>query len=118
MAKQNTIKRNDTQITFSDIPKKNGAYIPFADLAGSTLSFILKQQGGSVFIKKIAQIVPETIDSVQVAKFQYSPVAQDVERMGTYRQEWEVLDVDNKPLTFPNNGLPPYNEVKIVADLG
>lgn len=111
--KKIVIKQNDTQPLFTDIPTIDGAYIPFVDLADYTLSFLLK--GGSVAIKKPAEIVSVTIDAVVAAKFQYQPVGSDVERTGKFKQEWELKAMDGKLLTFPNGD---YNQVKIIADLG
>jgi hypothetical protein len=112
--KKITIKQHDTNQLFTDIPTIDGDYIPFGDLTGYTLSFLLK--GGVVAIKKTAQIVSTTISSQAVAKFQYQPVADDVSQVvSKLKQEWELEAPDGKLLTFPN---ADYNEVKIIADLG
>lgn len=113
MSKKIVIKRNDTKPLFTDIPTIDGAYIPFADLSGYTLSFLMK--GGAVTLKKTAEIISVTINSVAVAKFQYQSVADDVSQVGKFKQEWELRAPDAKLLTFPNGD---YNQVKIIADLG
>jgi hypothetical protein len=117
------IKRGDTKPKFLDVPLLDGARIPYDDLAGCTLSFLLK--GGAIAFKRSAEITSKTIDAVAVAQFEYQPVAEDVAQTGKFKQEWELVYPSGKPLTFPNGGynaagqkLPDYNTVKIVADLG
>jgi hypothetical protein len=82
--------------------------VPPGDLAGCTLSFLLKNADGTVAIKKAAVI---NVDGT----FSYDPVPSDVATVGKFQQEWEVVYPSTKILTFPNNG---YNIVKIIADLG
>jgi len=98
-------KQHDTKITFTDTPTIDGVAVPPGDLAGCTLSFLLKGA-----IKQIKQ--PAVIAS---GTFSYDPVATDVDTVDKCQQEWEVVYPTGKILTFPNTG---YNIVKIIADLG
>lgn len=99
-------KQHDTKITFRDTPTIDDVPILPADLAGCTVSFLLKS--ADVSIKKPAVIGGD-------GTFSYDPVAADVQTVGKYQQEWELVYPSGKILTFPNNG---YNVVKIIADLG
>jgi len=102
-------KQHDTKITFTDTPTIDGVVVPPANLAGCTLSFLLKDQSNPAnAIKKAATI---NVDGT----FSYQPVPADVATIGKYQQEWEVIYPSGQILTFPNNG---YNIVKIIADLG
>ena len=102
-------KQHDTKITFKDTPTIDDVVIPPANLAGCTLSFLLKDSAGIVpAIKKVATINGD-------GTFSYDPVAADVANTGKFQQEWELVYPTGKILTFPNNG---YNIVKIIADLG
>jgi hypothetical protein len=101
-----TLKQHDTKITFTDIPKVDGVTLTPTDLAGCTLSFILKS--ATVSIKQAAVI---TVGGT----FSYDPLPADVAVAGDYQQEWEVVYPSSKILTFPNS---EYNTVKIIADLG
>jgi hypothetical protein len=101
-----TTKQHDTKITFKDTPTIDGVPIPPANLAGCTVSFLLKD--ADLAIKKVAVI---NVDGT----FSYDPVAGDVSTIGKFQQEWEVVYPTGKILTFPNDG---YNTVKIIADLG
>jgi hypothetical protein len=104
-----TTKQHDTKITFTDTPTLDGVPIPPANLAGCTVSFLMKISDGSIpGIKKTAVI---NVDGT----FSYDPVAGDVATIGKFQQEWEVVYPTSKILTFPNDG---YNTVKIIADLG
>jgi hypothetical protein len=114
------IKRNDTKILFSDIPKIDGVPMTPDDVAGCTVSFILKgkaEDGTDVAIKTAATITsttdPDTGETV--AEFQYEPSAGDVAKTGVFRQEWELVFPSAKILTFPNTG---SNTVRIIPDLG
>jgi hypothetical protein len=99
-------KQHDTKITFRDTPTIDDVPIPPGDLAGCTLSFLLKD--ADTAIKKAAII---NVDG----SFSYDPVPADVATIGKFQQEWELVYPSGKILTFPNNG---YNIVKIIADLG
>jgi hypothetical protein len=99
-------KQHDTKITFKDTPTIDGIAIPPANLAGCTLSFLLKSD--TIAIKQTAIINPD-------GTFGYDPVPGDVANIGKFQQEWELVYPTGKILTFPNNG---YNIVKIIADLG
>jgi hypothetical protein len=99
-------KQHDTKITFKDTPTIDGVPVPPANLAGCTVSFLLKD--ADLAIKKTAVI---NVDGT----FSYDPVPTDVSTVGKFQQEWEVLYPTGKILTFPNDG---YNTVKIIADLG
>jgi len=99
-------KQHDTKIRFRDTPTIDGVPLTSGDLAGCTLSFLMK--GDAKALKQPATINPD-------ATFSYDPVATDVDTVGKYQQEWEVIFPNTKILTFPNNG---YNIVKIIADLG
>ena len=101
-------KQHDTKLKFTDTPTIDGVVVPAVDLASCTLSFIMKSDDPAISIKQDADI---ELDGT----FSYEPVASDVETIGKFRQEWEVVYPGNKILTFPNDG---YNTVKIIADLG
>jgi len=101
-----TLKQHDTKITFKDVPKVDGVALTPTDLAGATLSFILKN--ATIAIKH-----PATINAD--ASFSYDPIPSDVAAVGDFQQEWEVVYASGKILTFPNN---TYNAVSIIADLG
>jgi hypothetical protein len=103
-------KLHDTKITFTDSPTIDGVPVPPTDFSGCSLSFLLKDatQTPPISIKQAAIINPD-------GTFSYDPVATDVDSVGKFQQEWEVLYPTGKILTFPNNG---YNIVKIIADLG
>lgn len=101
-------KQHDTKITFKDTPTIDGTPVLPTDLAGATLSFLLKTMDGAIAIKKAAVINPD-------GTFSYDPVPADVAQIGKFQQEWEVVFANGKILTFPNN---EYNIVKIIADLG
>jgi hypothetical protein len=107
MATTITTKQHDTKITFKDVPTIDGVPVLPADLAGCSVSFLLKN-GGVPGIKKAAVI---NVDGT----FSYDPVAADVATVGKFQQEWEVVYPTGKILTFPNDS---YNIVKIIADLG
>lgn len=106
MATTIVTKQHDTKITFRDTPTIDDVPIPPGDLAGCSVSFLLKSDTFS--IKKAAVI---NVDGT----FSYDPVPVDVANIGKYQQEWELVYPTSKILTFPNNG---YNIVKIIADLG
>jgi hypothetical protein len=106
MAVTVTTKQHDTKITFKDTPKVDGVALTSGDLAGCTLSFILKST--TVSIKQAAVILGD-------ATFSYDPAPADVSTTGDYQQEWEVVYPSGKILTFPNT---EYNTVKIITDLG
>lgn len=106
MATTIVTKQHDTKITFTDTPTIDGVTVPPGDLAGCTLSFLLKSD--TLAIKKAAVIAGD-------GTFSYDPVSADVAEIGKFQQEWEVVYPTGKILTFPNNG---YNVVKIIADLG
>ena len=99
-------KQHDTKITFKDTPTIDDVPIPPANLAGCTLSFLLKNE-----TKSVKQPATINVDGT----FSYDPVASDVADIGKFQQEWELVYPTSKILTFPNNG---YNIVKIIADLG
>jgi hypothetical protein len=99
-------KQHDTKITFKDTPTIDDVPIPPGDLAGCTVSFLLKSD--TLSLKKAAVINGD-------GTFSYDPVAGDVAAVGKFQQEWELVYPTGKILTFPNNG---YNIVKIIADLG
>jgi hypothetical protein len=99
-------KQHDTKITFKDTPTIDDVPILPGDLAGCTLSFLLKD--ADMAIKQAAII---NVDGT----FSYDPVPSDVATIGKFQQEWELVYPSGKILTFPNNG---YNIVKIIADLG
>jgi hypothetical protein len=101
-----TIKQHDTKVTFTDVPKIDGVTVTSGDLAGCTVSFILKS--ATVSIKAPAVITAG-------GTFSYDPVPADVAVIGDYQQEWEVVYPSTKILTFPNGD---YNKVTIIADLG
>ena len=104
-----TIKQHDTQLTFKSTPSINNVPLAPADLAGCTVSFLLKDPTNPAgAIKKAAVINAD-------ATFSYNPVPTDVATIGKYQQEWEVVYPTTKLLTFPNS---EYNIVKIIADLG
>lgn len=104
-----TIKQHDTKIRFIYTPKIDKQRIPPADVAGASLSFMLRNS--SVALKRVAVI----LDQGEYVDFIYDPISDDVAKSGLFRQEWELLTIDGKPLTFPNNG---YNIVEILPDLG
>ena len=99
-------KQHDTKITFTDTPTIDDVPVPPGDLAGCTLSFLLKDVDFA--IKQTAII---NVDGT----FSYDPTPTDVANIGKLQQEWELVYPSGKILTFPNNG---YNIVKIIADLG
>lgn len=101
-----TIKQHDTKVRFRDIPTIDGVPLTAEDLAGCTLSFLLKND--STQIK-----APAVIDTD--GSFYYDPIADDVADIGDFQQEWEVVYPSTKILTFPNSS---YHTVKIIADLG
>ena len=102
-------KQHDTKITFRDTPTIDGVPMLPADLVGCTLSFLLKDTAGLITaIKQTAVINGD-------GTFSYDPVAGDVDEVGKFQQEWELVFPSGKILTFPNDG---YNIVKIIADLG
>jgi hypothetical protein len=101
-------KQHDTKIKFTDTPKIDGVPIPPEDLAGCTLSFIMKQKNGQIAIKQPAVITPG-------GTFEYEPEPEDVAEAGKFQQEWELVYPSGKILTFPND---QYNLVTIKADLG
>lgn len=103
-------KRHDTKITFKDTPTIDGIPIPPANLAGCTLSFIMRNDAADppIAIKQVATI---NVDGT----FSYDPTPTDVAVSGKYLQEWELLYPTSKILTFPNNG---NNVVKIIDDQG
>jgi hypothetical protein len=101
-------KQHDTKITFVDTPTIDYVVVPPGDLAGCSLSFLLKNADGTIELKQPATI---EVDGT----FSYDPLPTDVETVGKFQQEWEVVYPSGKILTFPNNG---YNIVKIIADLG
>lgn len=101
-----TIKQHDTKLKFTDTPTIDDVAVLAADLADCDLSFILKNS--ELSIKQDATITVE-------GTFEYEPEASDVETVGKFKQEWEVVYPSGKILTFPNGG---YNTVKIIADLG
>jgi hypothetical protein len=103
---QITIKRNDTQLTFTDTLLVNG--VP-TDLTGASVSFILKNTATGVTRKRSA-----TITNAEGGAVSYAPVAEDVATEGNFDQEWEVVWVGGKQLSFPTRG---YNRVVIAADL-
>jgi hypothetical protein len=107
-------KQHDTKITFLDTPTIDGVPLTMTDLAGCSVSFLLKIKGDPTGIKQAAVIQADPAMPTQ-AQFKYDPVAGDVDTIGKYEQEWETLFPSGKILTFPNNG---YNIVKIIADLG
>src|SRR5215813_252243 len=100
-------KQHDTKITFMDIPTIDGITVPPGDLAGCTLSFLLKTKDGAIAIKK-----PATINGD--GSFSYDPAPSDVANTANFQQEWEVVYPGGKILTFPNQD---WNTVKIIADL-
>src|SRR5262252_3402404 len=95
MAVEVTTKQHDTKITFFDIPTIDGVTVPPGDLAGCTLSFLLKTKDGSIALKKAAVINPD-------GSFSYDPVPADVATAAKFQQEWEVVYPGGKILTFPN----------------
>ncbi len=105
-----TTKQHDTKITFHDTPTIDGVAIPPANLAGCTVSFLLKDatQTPPIAIKHAAVINGD-------GTFSYDPLPADVAAVGKFQQEWELVYATGKILTFPNDG---YNTVKIIADLG
>lgn len=110
-----TIKQHDTKGTFIFAPTIDGVVVLFADLAGATVSFIMKGKAdddSQVAIKQPAAIVD---DGNGNANFTYDPEAGDVAKSGKFRQEWEVIYPSGKRQTFPNGG---YNTVQILPDLG
>ena len=110
MAQTFIIKQHDTKQSFHYAPTIDGVAIPPGDLAGCTLSFLMKDDATPPLksIKQDAVINPD-------GTFSYDPVAADVDTTGKFKQEWELVYPSTKILTFPNNG---YNVVKILADLG
>lgn len=108
-----TTKQHDTKIRFSDRPEIDGQRVLYSDMSGCTLSFILKSE--TVLIKAPAVIDSEIVGADTLTLFTYDPVATDVEEIGDFQQEWEVVYPSGKILTFPNT---VYNSVKIIADLG
>ena len=102
-------KLHDTKITFTDTPTIDGVVVPPANLAGCTLSFLLKDPTNPAGAIKKAAVI--NVDGT----FSYQPVPADVDTIGKYQQEWEVVYPSGQILTFPNNG---YNIVKVIADLG
>jgi len=109
-------KQHDTKITFADKPTIDGVQMLLTDLAGCTLSFLLKSQDTppTKQIKQTASIGADPA-APTLGYFTYNPVASDVDTAIKCQQEWEVIFPTGKILTFPNNG---YNVVKILADLG
>jgi hypothetical protein len=101
-----TIKKNDTKLLFRQRPTIDGESMSLADLAGCTVSFLMK--GSGIAIKAAATISG-------TGYFEYQPIASDVAKAGTFRQEWELTFPSTKILTFPNGD---YNTVNILADLG
>jgi len=111
-----TSKQHDTKITFKDSPTIDGVPMLAADLAGCTLSWLIKNGDGTVALKRAATISPTGGGpSGTDPLFSYDPVPADVAVIGKYEQEWEVVFPNAKILTFPNDG---YNILKIIADLG
>lgn len=103
-------KQHDTKITFKDNPTIDNVPVPPSDFSGCTVSFLLRCDTITPpkALKQAAVIQPD-------ASFTYDPIPTDVDTIGKYQQEWEVIYPTGKILTFPNNG---YNVVKIIADLG
>jgi len=104
-------KQHDTKVTFRDSPTINGVPVLPADLAGCTVSFLLKDTAPASTIPPIKQPAVINVDGT----FSYDVVPTDVAATGKFQQEWEVAYPNGKLLTFPNDG---YNIVKIIADLG
>lgn len=100
------LKRNDTKGIFNDVLTVDGVAVNLSGIL--FLYFILRKPEKS--IKQIA-----TVTNAATGAVSYQPVAADVNASGKYRQEWEVVFADSRPLTFPNGD---YNEVNILSDLG
>jgi hypothetical protein len=107
-----TIKQNDTKVRFSYIPKIDGVPVPPADFVGATLKFILRNE--SLKISRDAVITPDDEAEPPHVTFDYDPEPEDVAATGKFRQEWRVVTIDGKPLTYPNGG---YNIVEILPSL-
>ncbi len=101
-----TIKKNDTKMRFSQRPTIDGVAIPIDDLANCTVKFLMR--GAGIAIAADADISG-------TGYFEYDPEPSDVEKAGTFQQEWELTYPSLKILTFPNGG---YNTVIILQDLG
>jgi hypothetical protein len=114
MATTMITKQHDTKIVFTDTPKIDDVPLLLSELADCTVSFILRVKDAPTGIKQTAVIQADPLIPTQ-AQFKYEPVAGDVDEIGKYRQEWEVVFPSLKILTFPNNS---YNIVKIIEDCG
>ena len=107
-----TLKRNDTRPKIQAQLTQDGN--PY-DLTGSTVKFIMKQDGaGSAKVDSAATIVDAANGDVEYA---WSAVDTDTE--GDYNAEWEVTDGSGDVLTFPNghDTAPQYITVEVVEDL-
>ena len=100
------VKRNDDAIIFTDTLLKDGLAF---DLTGSSVKFLLRN--GTFTFEASGTIVGDpTLGNVSAG-----PGLNLPDRLGDYKQEWEVTNGAGRKLTFPS---ADHNTVTIVQDLG
>lgn len=80
------------------------------NLAGASVKFIMKQQGGGAMVSG-----PCTITAEAAGRVSYAWVSGDTDTPGTYDLEFQITYGGGGIETVPNEG---YKTVEVVPDLG
>jgi hypothetical protein len=109
MARELIVKKNDTTVWVFTVRDANGVQ----NLASATTVKIMMTPVGSTTLK-INKIACSVIDAPN-GRIQYNPVAGDVDTIGDFNTEVEIVWADGRISTWPSAGYLPTH---IWADLG